>query len=130
MEILLDTNFILNCIKQNIDFIELSNSMFDEEIIWLLPQQVLNELEKIKENKKQKRKFRENAQISLELIQSIKPKIVKLNNNPNVDVAISQYIAKKPIILATNDKNLKKRVNNKILSIKGRRSLVLECNNS
>ena len=130
MEILLDTNFILTCVLQKIDFVELSEEMFNEKLNWILPKQVINELKKIEKDLKQKRKFREGAKLSLEILETMNLKIVDLNKNPNIDIAIKDYIFDKPIILATNDKGLKKRVKNRILSIRGPKSLILECNNS
>jgi len=130
MEILLDTNFILTCVLQKIDFVELSEEMFNERIEWILPKQVINELEKIEKDKRQKKQFRDGAKLSLEILETMKLKIVDLNKNPNIDIAIKDYIFDKPIILATNDKGLKKRVKNRILSIRGTKSLILECNNS
>lgn len=130
MEILLDTNFVLTCVLQKIDFVELSEEMFNEKIEWILPKQVINELEKIEKDKRQKKQFRDGAKLSLEILDTINFKIINLNKNPNIDIAIKDYIFDKPIILATNDKNLKKRVKNRILSIRGTKSLILECNNS
>lgn len=130
MEILLDTNFILTCVLQKIDFVELSEEMFNEKLNWILPKQVISELKKIEKDLKQKRKFREGAKLSLEILETMNLKIVDLNKNPNIDIAIKDYISDKPIVLATNDKGLKKRVKNRILSIRGTKSLILECNNS
>ncbi|MDD2445059.1 MAG: hypothetical protein PHX15_03060 [Candidatus Nanoarchaeia archaeon] len=130
MEILLDTNFILTCVLQKIDFVELSEEMFNEKLNWILPKQVISELKKIEKDLKQKRKFREGAKLSLEILETMNLKIVDLNKNPNIDIAIKDYIFDKPIVLATNDKGLKKRVKNRILSIRGTKSLILECNNS
>lgn len=130
MEILLDTNFILTCVLQKIDFVELSEEMFNEKLNWILPKQVINELKKIEKDLKQKRKFREGAKLSLEILETMNLKIVDLNKNSNIDIAIKDYIFDKPIVLATNDKGLKKRVKNRILSIRGTKSLILECNNS
>lgn len=130
MEVLLDTNFILTCVLQKIDFVELSENMFNEKIEWILPRQVINELEKIKKDERQKKKFRDGAKLSLEILETINLKIVNLNKNPNIDIAIKDYIFNKPIVLATNDKNLKRRVKNRILSIRGAKNLILECNNS
>ncbi|MFA5485138.1 MAG: hypothetical protein WC260_02735 [Candidatus Pacearchaeota archaeon] len=130
MEVLLDTNFILTCVLQKIDFVELSENMFNEKIEWILPRQVINELEKIKKDERQKKKFRDGAKLSLEILETINLKIVNLNKNPNIDIAIKNYIFNKSIVLATNDKNLKRRVKNRILSIRGAKNLILECNNS
>ena len=125
MEILLDTNFILTCAKQKIDFSEIAESIIDENIEWIVPQQVLNELGNIKDRKESSGKDKEAAELSFELLQHLNPKIVELKKNPNVDIAIVNYILDTQIVLATLDKGLKQRINNKILTIRGKNHLEL-----
>jgi rRNA-processing protein FCF1 len=126
MEIVLDTNFILTCAKNNLDFNSLANEIIDQEIEWTVPNQVLNELGNIKDNKNNKKADREAANLAFQLLQTINPKTVELNKNSNIDIAIVNYILNKPIALATLDKGLKQRVpNNKILTIKGKNHLEL-----
>ena len=124
MEILLDTNFLLTCVKQKIDFDSLTNKLFNRKIEWIIPQEVINELNYLKNKKKIKIKDKDAAELSLEIIKNINPIIVSLNSkNPNIDLAIVSYITGKDILLATLDKNLKLRVNNKILTIRGKKNL-------
>jgi rRNA-processing protein FCF1 len=127
MDIVLDTNFILTCAKQGINFVSLANELIDEEIIWIIPQDVLNELGDIKDRECTNNNDRGAIELGFELIQSISPKIIELKGkNPNVDIKIVNYLLdNKKTILATLDKDLKKRVKNKILSIKGKKGLVL-----
>ncbi len=123
MKILLDTNFILTTMKQKIDFPNLVNKLFTENIEWIVPQQVLNELGTLKDRKGIKREDKLAAQVSFDILQTINPEVVELKKNPNVDIAIVNYIVNKEIVLATLDRGLKGRVKNKILTIKGRKSL-------
>ncbi|MCK4649677.1 hypothetical protein KAT36_00445 [Candidatus Pacearchaeota archaeon] len=124
MKILLDTNFILTCTKQKIDFPEITNQITTEPIEWLVPQDVLNELGVLKDRTGIKIKDRNAAKLSFEIIQNLNPKIIQLpGKNPNIDIKIVNYIIDKPIILATLDKNLKSRVKNKILTIRGKKNL-------
>lgn len=126
MKILLDTNFIITCVKQKIDFPSLANVIIDQKIKWIVPQDVLNELGNLKDKPGVKIKDKNAAKLGFEILQSIKPKIVELSGkNPNVDIKIVNYILKKPIVLATLDKGLKDRVNNKILTIRGKKELEL-----
>lgn len=113
MKILLDTNFILTCAKQKIDFQEITDKIVSEKIEWLVPQDVLNEI-----------KNKQSAELSLEIIKKLTPKIINLpTKNPNIDIKIANYISNKPIILATMDKKLKSRVKNKILTIRNKKFL-------
>ena len=126
MKILLDTNFIVTCVKQKIDFPSLANDIIDEKIEWVVPQDVLNELGNIKDREGTKVTDRNAAKLGFEILQTIKPKILELpGKNPNVDIKIVNYIIDKDITLATMDKNLKSRVKNKILTIRGKKSLEL-----
>ncbi|MGK0209626.1 MAG: rRNA-processing protein FCF1 [Patescibacteria group bacterium] len=126
MEILLDTNFIINCIKYKIDFNEMANQIIDTQITWLVPQQVLNELGAIKDTKGNKKEHRQAADLAFQILQTVKHKVIELGRGRNVDIAIVNYILDKPITLATMDKNLKSRVpNNKILTIRGKTHLEL-----
>jgi rRNA-processing protein FCF1 len=124
MEILLDTNFVLACAKQKIDFDSLAEDLLDEPVEWVVPQEVLNELGNIKDSPHQKGADKEAAKFSFELLQTINPRIIELGGkSPNIDIRIVNYILDKPIILATLDKGLKERVKNPILTIRGKKGL-------
>ncbi len=124
MKILIDTNFILTCMKQKIDFPNLADEIFDEKIEWIVPQDVLNELGILKDKKGMKVADKKAAEISFEILKKIDTKVVELEGkNPNVDIKIVNYIMGKKIILATLDRNLKERVKNKILTIRGKKML-------
>ncbi|MBT3642816.1 hypothetical protein HN604_01690 [archaeon] len=124
MEILLDTNFVLTCVKQNIHFDSLANELFDEKITWIVAQDVLNELGNLKDRKGMKKEDREAASISFEILKMLEPEIIELpGKNPNVDIKLVNHIIDTEIVLATLDRDLKKRVKNKILTIRGKNSL-------
>jgi rRNA-processing protein FCF1 len=124
MEILLDTNFILTCVKQKIDIDESLNEITSEKIEYIIPQDVLNELGNIKDRTGIKTPDKEAAKLSFEILQTLNPKIIELKSkNPNVDIKIVNYILDKPIVLATLDKNLKSRIKNKVLTIRNKKTL-------
>ena len=126
MKILLDTNFILTTTKQKINIQEKANEIITEKIEWIVPQDVLNELGCLKDRAGMKTKDKQAAKLSFEILQNLKPKIIELpTQNPNVDIKIVNYILDKPIVLATLDKDLKSRVKNKILTIRGKKNLEL-----
>lgn len=126
MKILMDTNFVLICAKQKIDFAEVTDRIVDEKIEWIAPQDVLNELGNIKDRAGVKEADKLAAEIGFEILASLKPKVVELpGKNPNIDIKIVNYILGKEIVLATMDKGLKSRVDNKILTIRGKNNLEL-----
>jgi len=126
MKILIDTNFAITCAKNKIDFPSVANDIIDEKIEWLVPQDVLNELGNIKDKTGTKEKDKKAAKLSFEVLQDLSPEIINLpGKNPNVDIKIVNYIIDKEIVLATLDKNLKSRVNKKILTVRGKNNLEL-----
>ena len=126
MKILLDTNFIITCAKQKIDFPSIANEIIDQEIEWIVPQDVLNELGNLKDKKGSKVADKNAARLGFEILQNIRPALIELpGKNPNIDIKIVNYIIDKDIILATLDKGLKGRIDNKILTIRGKKGLEL-----
>jgi len=124
MKILLDTNFILTCARQKIDFDAVMNGQTSEEVKWIVPEEVLGELRGLQFGGRIKIKERNAATIGIEITTRLGPEVVKLSTTASdVDTKIANYVTGKPIILATLDKGLKKRVKNKILTIRGKKSL-------
>ncbi len=123
MEVLLDTSFILTCLKEKIDFLQAG-----EYGKLILPLQVIDELRK--KTEKGKAKERETAKLALNIIQENKSnfKIIKLEKK-FVDAGIKKYVSrkKKDAIVATLDKELKKAIKDKanILVIRGRKKFEL-----
>ena len=117
MEILIDTNFILTCVKQKVDFFSIVNEGIDEKVKWLIPFEVLEELRDLSKRKDIKGADKDAAKLSLEMVKLISPEIVSIKNK-NVDQGIADYIKGKDIVLATLDKGLKNKVSNRVMVIK------------
>ena len=123
MEILLDTNFVITCAKQKIDFESIVNGMTDEEIKWIVPDEVLRELRGLRLSKG-KGLDAKSIDLAIKMIQNISYSVVKLSDNASdVDTKIANFVRDKPIILATLDRGLKARVGNRILTIRGKKHL-------
>lgn len=126
MEILLDANFVISCVKQKIDFFSLADELFDEKIEFIICEEILDELENISRKRGEKIRDKEAAKTALEIIKTIKPEIIKLNNK-NVDEGIICYLTNhKELVLATLDRELKRKIRGegiKILTIRGKKSL-------
>lgn len=117
--VLLDTSFILTCIKQKIDFFEQLES---EGFRIIIPKQVIYELEKIASSK-QKLHFRENANSSLKLLKKSNFKKIDLKTKA-VDAGLIKFAKGNPkTIIATLDRELKKKIQNPKLVIRGKKKL-------
>ena len=105
---LLDTNFILICIKQKIDFFEELEFMGFEIII---PDKVIDELKKLKQTS------------ALKLLEKNNFKEIILAGK-NTDNSIINYANKNPeILVATLDKELNNKLKNRKIIIRGKKKL-------
>lgn len=130
MEILLDTNFAITCTKQKIDFFSLANEIVEDQISWTIPVEVLEELRKISTQKGEKVEDKKASALFLDMFESSLKDLFNVNLvnliGPNTDDGIVNYCKKHPTaVLATLDKKLKSRVENKILTIKGTKFIKL-----
>lgn len=116
---ILDTNFILSCIKQKIDFFkefELNG------ISIVIPKQVVEELKKISESKK-KFHFREDAKLALKIMQKNKFGSIEFEEK-YTDKGIINFAKKnKEIMVATLDKEIQKNIPNRKIIIKNKKTL-------
>ena len=118
-KVVLDTNFILSCVRQKIDFLE-KIQLRGMKI--LLPEEVLDEIKKI-ENSGRKLHLRENAQLALKTLEKTGFEKIKLETE-NVDDGLVKFSEKnKDVIIATLDRELKKRIKKPKLVIRGKKKL-------
>lgn len=103
---LLDTNFILTCITQKIDFFE---EFYLAGIKIIIPENVMSELEKLKKT------------AALKLLEKNEFKKITLPGK-NVDNSIVQFAKKNPeTIIATLDKEMRKKIRNKKVTIRSKK---------
>ncbi|MDP6547456.1 MAG: nucleotide-binding protein [Candidatus Woesearchaeota archaeon] len=114
-KILLDTNFLLAVYQFKVDiFTELDRVCnFDFKLFVL--DKTIEELKKIVEEQKGKNK--EAAKIALKLIAIKKINIIKTKSNIKTDDVIRDVAAKDNYIVATQDKDLKRRLINQGASV-------------
>jgi len=125
MKILLDTNFIITCAKQKIDYERMIHGITDEDVTWIVPQEVLTELRGLLHGRSNGRGGDLDAiELGLEIVSRMNIDVVKISDtNTDVDTMIVNYIRDTPIVLATLDKGLKDRVKNRILTVRGKKGL-------
>ena len=110
---ILDTNFILTCVKQKIDFFEELYLMGTSIII---PKEVIKEIEKFKEKKSE-------AQTALKLLEKKDYQIIELGRG-HVDKKIISYANKnQDILVASLDKEIQDKIFNKKIIIRGKKRL-------
>jgi rRNA-processing protein FCF1 len=118
-EIIVDTNFLITCVKQKIDFFEFAKLNGFKVII---PEQVITELSKIISSK-QKKSVRDNASLSLKMINLIPHKKINLETR-YVDLGIINYLKKNPkTVVATLDREIQKKNSGNTLIIRGLKKL-------
>ena len=106
--VLLDTNFILTCIKQKIDFFE---ELYLEGYQIIITDGVIDELKKLKQTS------------ALKLLEKNNFRKINLTGK-NVDNSIINYSKKNPeIFVATLDRELQKKLKNRKIIIRGKKKL-------
>jgi rRNA-processing protein FCF1 len=106
MQVILDSNFLIDLIRFKIPLEEIFELLgYDTKILTL--SSVLNELEKIAKGKSKEAKY---AKLALKLIDLKKIEILKIEKS--VDEALFS-LANEKTIIATNDKNLRKKLKEK-----------------
>jgi rRNA-processing protein FCF1 len=119
MKVILDTNFIMELIKNKVDIDDVKK--YGGVVV---PRQVFIELEKISvEGESRDRRV---AEIAIKILEKSSVEIIELDKN-YVDLGIEIYAEKHPIILASMDQSLKKRLKGKarFLELKAGKKLVL-----
>jgi len=115
---ILDSSFILTCARQKVDF---SEELYLRGIHIIIPQQVLNEIETIAEKGKGKEKA--TAQLAVNMLKKSGFKKINLEGK-NVDNSIIKFSNdNQNIIVATLDREIKKKTKNRKLVIKNKKKL-------
>lgn len=133
MKVILDTNFLIYCAKNKIDYTEEIERVVKEGFIMLVFRQTIEELENLIQESK-KYSDREAARLALKIVKAdIKDGIMKLvdsdHNAKYADEALRKYLKEKQgqerVIVATVDRKLQKRVKKQasVLVIKGRKKI-------
>lgn len=119
VKVILDTSFILTCIKQKIDFFEELEKQGAKPVI---PKQVIKEIERVSTSNK-KRHFREDAKIALKMLENEESNYETINlGRKHVDKEIKNYVKEHPgIFVATLDKEIIHSLPNPCFCIKGKK---------
>ena len=123
MKIILDTNFLIYCSKEKLDYVEEIGRLINEDHELVVPVQVIEELKRLK-IKTKKGKDKEAADLSLQLLKS--NKIVEVNpKGKNVDDAILNLAKEdKKNIVCTLDREMRWKLGRVILINRGRKLML------
>ena len=114
---LLDTNFIITCVKQKIDFFEDMTSM---GIRILIPSEVFSELKKLSEKNG-------NARLSLKLLENEKNSFERISLEKygrTTDKKIINFANENSsMLIGTLDREIKKKIPNSKMVIRGKKKL-------
>jgi rRNA-processing protein FCF1 len=120
MEAILDTNFIISCLRKRIDFQE---ELAKLGFIPLIPREVMQELKDLK-NKKISREDKIAIDIALELMQKKKIKKISLGQGKVDEELIKK--GKSGVYIATLDAAVKRSIPNKIVISSAQNTLLVE----
>jgi rRNA-processing protein FCF1 len=121
MEVILDSSFIISCVREGIDFIEQFETLGYKMVV---PREVMQEMKDLRLNSKSSHEDRFSIDIALELIRMNKLKKMTIGQGTVDDKLI--HLGKKGIYIATLDKAIKKQVPNKFVISTSTKSVVLE----
>jgi len=117
-QVILDTNFILSCVKQKIDFFEEIPLM---GISIIIPLQVIDELQKF--SKQARGSLKEQAKLALTLLENRDFRRIDLHSR-KVDMEIINFAKQNPgIIIATLDREMKNKTQNSKMVIRRKKKL-------
>ncbi|MEN9626365.1 MAG: hypothetical protein RL557_693 [archaeon] len=142
MKIILDTNFLIYCAKEKIDYVEKLQSMFHEHFDLVVPEQVIEELDVVMNKKKTKIPFvrrtarfkkttgrdKEAASLALQIVEKyISEKIisiVKAEGNTVDEALINLAQENKKNIVCTLDREMRETLGRVVLMNKNKQLIL------
>jgi hypothetical protein len=126
MNIILDTNFLIYCAKNKLDYVEEISNMLNENYELVVPEQVIHELKKLSEDKtgKVSGKDKRAADLALQLIDFNKIKKIKAEGKSVDDAIVNLSKGNKKNIVATLDREMRQTLGRVILINKGKRLML------
>ena len=125
IKIILDTNFLIYCAENKIDYVESIMGLMEEGYELSVPSLVVKELEEISKNA-DKLSDRDGAKLALKLLKYNNVKILNINGR-YADDAIINFVKKNGAIVATLDIELRNKLRKfRKIVIEGKRKLVWE----
>ena len=123
MKVILDTNFLIYCAKEKLDYIEEINNILNEGFDLVVPEQVIGELKRLK-IKAKKGKDKDACDLALKILDKKKINIVRPSGK-SVDDAIMQLAQKNSKnIVCTLDREMRWELGRVILVSRGKKLIL------
>ncbi|MBR9706610.1 hypothetical protein GOV14_06250 [Candidatus Pacearchaeota archaeon] len=126
MKIILDTNFLIYCAKEKLDYLENLQNLLNEDFELVVPLQVIKELKMLRDDKlkKVKGKDKEACSLALKLLDANNVKSVKVKGDTVDEGIINLANEGKGNIVCTLDRGMRKILPRVILLNKNRQLIV------
>jgi len=126
MKIILDTNFLIYCAKNKLDYVEELSNLLNEDFELVVPLQVVRELELIKEDKKKKvsGKDKQASNLALQLLDTNKVKKIKVKGKTVDEGIINLSKENKKNIVCTLDREMRRILGRVILINRGKKLML------
>jgi len=123
MKVILDTNFLIYCAKEKLDYIEEINNILNEGFDLVVPEQVIGELKRLK-IKAKKGKDKDACDLALKILDKKKINIVQPSGK-SVDNAIMQLAQENSKnIVCTLDREMRWELGRVILVSRGKKLIL------
>jgi len=126
IKVILDTNFLIYCAKERLDYTEEIPKILHDGFQLVVPMQVVNELKKLRDDKKKKvsGKDKDACSLALQLLDVNKIPVIEILGR-NVDEAIINLAKEdKKNVVATLDREMRHILGRVILINKGKKLML------
>ena len=126
MKIILDTNFLIYCSKNRLDYVEELEGLINEDYDLVVPLQVIRELELLRDDKKKKVSGKDKASIdlALQLLDANNVKRVKVKGKTVDEGIINLSKEDKKNITCTLDREMRHILGRVILISRGKKLIL------
>jgi|SRR3989344_3290383 len=126
MQIILDTNFLIYCAKEKMDYIEELSNILNENYEIVVPEQVVEELKKLKDDKMKKvsGKDKKAADLALQILEKNKIRKVKAEGHSVDEAIVNLSKENKKNIVCTLDREVRWKLGRVILISRGRKLML------
>jgi len=123
MKVILDTNFLIYCAKEKLDYIEKINNLLNEGFNLVVPEQVIEELKRLK-IKAKKGKDKDACDLALKILEKKNIEIIKPAGKSVDDAIIKLAQENSKNIVCTLDREMRWELGRVILVSRGKKLIL------